>query len=304
MEIFLELLFTVSFSFIISFILAKLLSFSSAIDQHLEILSRSYVEVTAESEKHVFECENGIGFDSEAVKVYAFGESMEEIDTREESLNGSEGTREVKEGTTEGEENFVSETTEIGLANEDEEEIEVWDCEKENGKGYLMEGLSDDDWEGIERTELEKKFGKAVCFLECKSNANKDFKLGDDLKKWLYGLHKIATEGPCYEPQPMTLEFSARAKWNAWKRLGNMSPEAAMELYITLVSSSIPGFVQEDIHGDDKQDCADAKTSSEQPSDVKSMADNQPTHVDYRTSKELTADVQNSDRIKSSSYTP
>ncbi|XP_039000764.1 acyl-CoA-binding domain-containing protein 3-like isoform X2 [Hibiscus syriacus] len=289
MEIFLELLSTFFCSFIISFVLSKLLSFSSIIDQHLEILSRSHMEITTESEKHVFECEKGIGFVSEAVKIDAFGESVEEID-HEEFLDGSDGSREVKEGTVEGEENFVSETTEIELAKEDEEEIEVLECEKEDGKDCLMEGLSDDDWEGIERNELEKDFGKAVNFLEYKSSANKDIKLGNDLEMQLYGLHKIATEGPCYEPQPTALKFSSREKWNAWKRLGSMSPEAAMELYITLVSSSMPGSVQDDICGDGKPDSADAKiTEKLLPFNVETMSVNQATDVDCRTSNELTA---------------
>ncbi|KAK8606886.1 hypothetical protein V6N13_052639 [Hibiscus sabdariffa] len=303
MDIFFEFLFTVSFSFIGSFILDKLLSFSSIIDQHLEILSGSYVEVTTESAEHVFECEKGIGFVSEAVKNDAFGESVEEIDTHEEFLDGSERSSEVKEGTFEGEENFVGETTKVGLAKEDEEEIGGLECEKEDEKDCLMKGLyddDDDDWEIIERTELEKDFGKAVCLLECKRNADKDFKLGNDLKIQLYGLHKIATEGPCYEPQPMPFKLSARAKWDAWKRLGSMSQEAAMELYIILVSNSISGFVQDDVCGDGKQDSADTKANTKLPVDVETMSVNQAIDVDYNsTSNELTAPIQSSDGINS-----
>ncbi|KAG4169264.1 hypothetical protein ERO13_A12G074800v2 [Gossypium hirsutum] len=280
MEIFLEFMFTISFSFVISFLLAKLLSFSSIIDQHLEIVSRLYAEVKTESEKHEFE------------EVDALCESVEEIGTQEESSNGGEELIRETEGTVEGisssEENFVSETTEIELAKEDEEGIEDLVCDKENGGGFFLEGSSsssdDDDWEGIERTELEKDFGAAVSFLVQKSNADQVLKLGNDLKMQLYGLHKIATQGPCHEPQPMPFKLSARAKWNAWKKLGNMSPEAAMELYITLVSRSIPGWLQPDICGDGKQDYVDAKASSKRPLDVKKMAVNQAIDVDYRTS--------------------
>lgn len=161
-------------------------------------------------------------------------------------------------------------------------------CDKENGGGFFLEGSSsssdDDDWEGIERTELEKDFGAAVSFLVQKSNADQVLKLGNDLKMQLYGLHKIATQGPCHEPQPMPFKLSARAKWNAWKKLGNMSPEAAMELYITLVSRSIPGWLQPDICGDGKQDYVDAKASSKPPLDVKTIAVNLAIDVDYRTS--------------------
>ncbi|KAG4169263.1 hypothetical protein ERO13_A12G074800v2 [Gossypium hirsutum] len=277
MEIFLEFMFTISFSFVISFLLAKLLSFSSIIDQHLEIVSRLYAEVKTESEKHEFE------------EVDALCESVEEIGTQEESSNGGEELIRETEGTVEGisssEENFVSETTEIELAKEDEEGIEDLVCDKENGGGFFLEGSSsssdDDDWEGIERTELEKDFGAAVSFLVQKSNADQVLKLGNDLKMQLYGLHKIATQGPCHEPQPMPFKLSARAKWNAWKKLGNMSPEAAMELYITLVSRSIPGWLQPDICGDGKQDYVDAKASSKRPLDVKKMAVNQAIDVDY-----------------------
>ncbi|TYI50339.1 hypothetical protein E1A91_D12G095500v1 [Gossypium mustelinum] len=300
MEIFLEFLFTISFSFIISFLLAKLLSFSSIIDQHLEIVSRLYAEVKTESEKH------------EVEEVDALCESVEEIGTHEESSNGSEELIRETEGTVEGisspEENFVSETTEIELAEEDEEGIEDLMCDKENGGGCLLEGSSssssDDDWEGIERTELEKDFGAAVSFLVQKSNADQDLKLGNDLKMQLYGLHKIATQGPCHEPQPMPFKLSARAKWNAWKKLGNMSLEAAMELYITLVSRSIPGWMQPDICGDGKQDYVDAKASSKPPLDVKTIAVNQAIDVDYRTSNELMTNIQNIDWMKPAVYTP
>ncbi|XVF15456.1 hypothetical protein REPUB_Repub09cG0155100 [Reevesia pubescens] len=317
MELFLEFVFTVSLSFILSFIFAKLLSLSSIIDQHLEAVSRSCMEVTTKSEKYVLECEKGLGFVSEVVKLDALGESVEEKDcvlecekglglvsevvkvdplgesleekgTLEESLSGCYGSTKVTEETIEeispAEENFFNESTEIEVAKEDEEENEG-DCS-------LMEGSfdEDDDWEGIERTELEKDFGAAVCFLECRSNANQSLKLGNDIKIQLYGLHKIATEGPCYEPQPMALKLSARAKWNAWKRLGNMSPEAAMEQYITILSRSIPGWMQDNICEDSKQYSTDVKATWKLPlDDVKIMPENQPIAVDYRTFNELKA---------------
>lgn len=200
MEIFLEFLFTVSFSFVISFVLAKLLSFSSIIDQHLEIVSRLYVEVKTESEK------------SEVEEVDALCESVEEFGTHEELIGETGGT---VEGISSPEENFVSETTEIELAKEDEEEIEALVSDKENGGGCLLKGSSDDDgdWEGIERTELEREFGAAVSFFEQKCNADQDLKICKDLKMQLYGLHKIATQGPCHVPQPMPFKLSARAKW-------------------------------------------------------------------------------------------
>jgi len=44
--------------------------------------------------------------------------------------------------------------------------------------------------------------------------------------------------------------MSDRGNWlrcarNAWQRLGNMSPEAAMEQYIVLVSDRAPGWMED-----------------------------------------------------------
>ncbi|PIN00574.1 hypothetical protein CDL12_16299 [Handroanthus impetiginosus] len=108
----------------------------------------------------------------------------------------------------------------------------VCEHEIEGEEGFL------DDWEGIERTELEKNFGEAVVFVSSKSNADQI----RDVKLELYGLQKVALEGPCHHSQPMPLKVSARAKWNAWHKLGNMSREEAMEKYIDVLSRAIPGW--------------------------------------------------------------
>ncbi|KAL0424138.1 UNVERIFIED_CONTAM: Acyl-CoA-binding domain-containing protein 3 [Sesamum radiatum] len=99
-------------------------------------------------------------------------------------------------------------------------------------------GLIDDDWEGIERTELEKNFGEAVVFVGSKSNADQIA----DVKLQLYGLQKVALEGPCHGSQPMALKLSARSKWNSWQKLGNMSRETAMEKYIEVLSKAVPNW--------------------------------------------------------------
>ncbi|XP_044511929.1 acyl-CoA-binding domain-containing protein 3-like [Mangifera indica] len=123
--------------------------------------------------------------------------------------------------------------------------------EKSGEIGESMDGLvteEDDEWEGIERSELEKVFGEAAKYL---GSGDKD-DLVSDVKMELYGLHKIATEGPCREPQPIPLMVSARAKWNAWQRLGNMNPEEAMEQYVKLLSDRVPGWMEEHCCGDSK----------------------------------------------------
>ncbi|KAF7135016.1 hypothetical protein RHSIM_Rhsim08G0095400 [Rhododendron simsii] len=143
------------------------------------------------------------------------------------------GRDEVNVGESEG--NNGSESDGVG-SNENEGGGE----EGEGGFG---------DWEGVERTELEKQFGDAVVFVGSKSNADRISRLDSNAKMQLYGLHKVAIEGTCSVPSPMALKVSARAKWNAWQQLGDMSREVAMEQYISLLSRSIPGWTGYDAKG-------------------------------------------------------
>jgi hypothetical protein len=75
------------------------------------------------------------------------------------------------------------------------------------------EKVDDEDdweWEGVERSEVEKMFMEATEFVAEKGYIGN---CDDDLEMELYGLHKVAMEGPCRESQPMALKLSARAKW-------------------------------------------------------------------------------------------
>lgn len=136
------------------------------------------------------------------------------------------------------------------VVDDDESEGEKWSVDKGEVSGRKLDGdeggLSDEeDWEGIERSELEKKFARAMNFVECKGKEGRLLKGGRDLMMQLYGLEKIAMEGSCHEPQPMALKLSARAKWNAWQRLGNLTREDAMEQYVSLLSDNIPEWMED-----------------------------------------------------------
>ncbi|KAL1353617.1 hypothetical protein HN51_017536 [Arachis hypogaea] len=126
------------------------------------------------------------------------------------------------------------------------------DCEEQRKtEGITVEPFNDEDdhdddgWEGIERSELEKEFISASEFVVGGGGNG----LGSDVLMELYGLHKIATEGPCHEPQPMPLKLNARAKWNAWQKLGNMTPDAAMEKYISVLSDKALGWIKDTSDG-------------------------------------------------------
>lgn len=86
--------------------------------------------------------------------------------------------------------------------------------------GGSERGMSEDefvdDWEGVERSELEKTFGEAIVFANSKKrNGGGDGGggIGEDLMLELYGLQKVALQGPCHVSQPMALNLSARSKW-------------------------------------------------------------------------------------------
>ncbi|XP_051138073.1 acyl-CoA-binding domain-containing protein 1 [Andrographis paniculata] len=101
---------------------------------------------------------------------------------------------------------------------------------------------SDDDWEGVESTELDETFSAASAFVAAMAASQGAVKVSNDVQLQLYGLYKIATEGKCSTPQPSALKMTARAKWQAWNKLGAMPAEEAMEKYIDLVTELYPSW--------------------------------------------------------------
>ncbi|KAK7282546.1 hypothetical protein RIF29_11426 [Crotalaria pallida] len=101
----------------------------------------------------------------------------------------------------------------------------------------------DDDWEGVESTELDEAFSAATAFVAASAADRLSAKVSSDVQLQLYGLYKIATEGPCSAPQPSPLKMTARAKWQAWQKLGAMPPEDAMQKYIDIVTELYPSWL-------------------------------------------------------------
>lgn len=62
----------------------------------------------------------------------------------------------------------------------------------------------------------------------------------------LYGYYKQATEGSCKTPRPSWYDTKGRAKWDAWKKIENMSQAEAMTLYIDTVQTLDPNFLVAD----------------------------------------------------------
>ncbi|RDX66025.1 Acyl-CoA-binding domain-containing protein 2 [Mucuna pruriens] len=113
------------------------------------------------------------------------------------------------------------------------------------------DGDYDDDWEGVESTELDEAFSAATAFVAAAAADRLSQKVSSDVQLQLYGLYKIATEGPCSTPQPSPLKMTARAKCliceeylvQAWQKLGAMPPEDAMQKYIDIVTEIYPTWL-------------------------------------------------------------
>ncbi|KAK1415171.1 hypothetical protein QVD17_30943 [Tagetes erecta] len=100
--------------------------------------------------------------------------------------------------------------------------------------------IDDDDWEGVETTELEQAFCAATAFVAAIAADRSSLKVSSSLQLKLYGLYMIATDGVCNVPQPSAIKITARAKWNAWRKLGDMSHEDAMQKYLEIITQLYP----------------------------------------------------------------
>ncbi|KAL0824653.1 hypothetical protein Bca101_048330 [Brassica carinata] len=97
---------------------------------------------------------------------------------------------------------------------------------------------------GCKFTELDEAFSAATAFVAAAASDRLSQKVSNELQLQLYGLYKIATEGACTAPQPSALKMTARAKWQAWQKMGAMPAEEAMEKYIDLVTHLYPAWVE------------------------------------------------------------
>ncbi|GAB6029562.1 hypothetical protein CHUAL_005307 [Chamberlinius hualienensis] len=77
----------------------------------------------------------------------------------------------------------------------------------------------------------KEKFEAAVNVIK---NLPKDgpYQPSNDMKLRFYSLYKQATEGPCQASKPAFWDVVGRVKWDAWKKLGDMTKDEAMQAYI------------------------------------------------------------------------
>uniref|UniRef100_A0A1I8EKL4 ACB domain-containing protein n=1 Tax=Wuchereria bancrofti TaxID=6293 RepID=A0A1I8EKL4_WUCBA len=80
---------------------------------------------------------------------------------------------------------------------------------------------------------VEEKFQAAVSIVQKMPKSGPMVPTNDE-KLMFYSLYKQATEGKNKNAQPNFLHFLQKAKWEAWKKLGEMSSDEAKKKYINL----------------------------------------------------------------------
>jgi acyl-CoA-binding protein len=94
--------------------------------------------------------------------------------------------------------------------------------------------------QGAERAAVEiVDFESAVEAIA--QNSEKVDCLSNEEKLCLYGLYKQSKMGPNTSAQPLLFDTVARAKWEAWKGLGNMPVDEAQRVYVELAIRVIGG---------------------------------------------------------------
>lgn len=103
-----------------------------------------------------------------------------------------------------------------------------------------------------EQFDIEEVFESAVTIIQ---NLPKEgpIKPSDSLKLKLYALFKQATHGPNDTPKPKFYQFVDSYKWDAWRRLGDMSREDAMAKYISKLKQIMDTIPPEEANAVDNE---------------------------------------------------
>jgi len=83
----------------------------------------------------------------------------------------------------------------------------------------------------------EQRFGRAATYLQSVVS-----ELDQKTLLSFYGLYKQATVGACNTPKPGIFNLQAKAKWNAWNGLSDMTKDVAMGRYVDEMEKLRPGW--------------------------------------------------------------
>ncbi|KAL7876638.1 hypothetical protein AOLI_G00116010 [Acnodon oligacanthus] len=82
-----------------------------------------------------------------------------------------------------------------------------------------------------DKTVDERRFEAAVKVMRSLPEDG-TFEPSDDMLAMFYSYYKQATVGPCNTARPNAWDAIGKAKWDAWKALGDMTKEQAMKEYV------------------------------------------------------------------------
>ncbi|VDK85326.1 unnamed protein product [Onchocerca ochengi] len=85
---------------------------------------------------------------------------------------------------------------------------------------------------------VDEKFEAAVNIIQKMPKTGPMMPTNDE-KLMFYSLYKQATEGKNKKAAPSFLNFVEKAKWEAWKKLDEMSSDEAKRTYVNLVKQII-----------------------------------------------------------------
>lgn len=86
-------------------------------------------------------------------------------------------------------------------------------------------------------SEMEQKFDRAAKYLQSIVS-----ELDQKALLTFYGLYKQSTVGQCNTPKPGIFNLQAKAKWNAWNELSNVTKDIAMGRYIDKMEQLRPNW--------------------------------------------------------------
>ncbi|XP_069497552.1 acyl-CoA-binding domain-containing protein 6 [Ambystoma mexicanum] len=96
---------------------------------------------------------------------------------------------------------------------------------------------TDPNEEGGDDKLLERQFHQAADHLQGMVHAASREQL-----LYLYARYKQVKVGKCNIPKPGFFDFEGKQKWEAWKALGDASPQQAMKEYVTTVRKLDPNW--------------------------------------------------------------
>lgn len=117
--------------------------------------------------------------------------------------------------------------------------------------------------------ELTEKFTKAANHLQTLLPTIDNQKL-----LLLYGYYKQGLEGPCNISKPSWFDMKGKAKWEAWKKLGNMPQNEAKYLYVKNIEALDPNFSDSENKDEYKEGWVSVSTLQKPDEEVKESEKN------------------------------